>query len=170
MMPDKIDVNTILKNLSEDEIKALNKATQEKISAIDEEKARKQKLKENYALKDVSSTWQINYEPLYGKINKHFKMPGQTILDISTFYELRKQCSYEVKPLKEEIYCCPECGQYRLEVGNWGDRCVGRYAITCRSCNFTMEKKEDSTFDAWRTFHNWLIKNGYLDKAVKFQW
>lgn len=35
-MPDKIDFNAILKNLSEDEMRQLNKATQEKINAIDE--------------------------------------------------------------------------------------------------------------------------------------
>lgn len=165
-MPDKFDINAILKNLSEDEVRQLNKATQEKINAIDEEKTRIQKLKENYALKDIPSTWQVNYENLGEKIEKFFKEPTQILLDVSSFYELRKQCSYEVKPEKEEIYCCPECNEYRLRVGVWDSG----YAVTCDSCEFTMKEKECSTFEAWHTFHSWLIKNGYLDKDVKFQW
>ena len=169
-MPDKIDFNAILKNLSEDEMRQLNKATQEKINAIDEEKARIKALKKNYALKDVPSTWQVNYENLGEKIEKFFKEPAQILLDVSSFYELRKQCSYEIPPSKTELYCCPECGDNSLRVGEYGGYNNPKYAVTCDSCDFIMEKKEWSETEAWETFHKWLIKNGYLDKDVKFQW
>jgi hypothetical protein len=170
MIDNKFDINTILKNLSEDEIRQLNKVTQEKINAIDEEKARIKALKKNYALKDVPSTWQVNYENLGEKIEKFFKEPTQIILDVSSFYELRKQCSYEVKPSKTEIYCCPECGDDNLRVGKYDCGLTYKYAVTCDSCDFTIEENDCSESEAWHTFHNWLIKNGYLDKDVKFQW
>ena len=166
MIDNKFDINSILKNLSEDEIRQLNEVTQEKINAIDEEKIRIQKLKENYSLNSIPSTWKVNYENLGEKIEKFFKEPTQILLDVSSFYELRKQCSYEVGPEKEEIYCCPWCGNTSLRVGNWSYK----YAVTCDACDFGINKKDDTVIGAWQSFHNWLIKNGYLDKDIKFQW
>ena len=158
-------------NLSENELRVLNKITQEKLNVIDEEKARKQKIKENYVLKDVSSVFQTDYEKLGKKIENYFKEPTQILLDVSSFYELCKESTNEIKPKKEEIYNCPECGQTRLRLGEFsGAYNPPKYAVLCDICDFTMDKKEDSEKNAWHAFHKWLIENGYLSEDVKFQY
>lgn len=142
------------------------------ISNISEEKTRMKELKENYVLKNVSSIQRVNYENLGVEIEKFFKEPTQVLLDASSFYDLRKQCSQEVKPEKEKIYCCPWCGHFSLRVDKQRSLITGNsnYAIVCDACNLKIKEKDDTVIDAWCTFHNWLIKNGYLDKDIKFQW
>ena len=141
-------------------------------SNISEEKTRMKALKENYSLKDIPSTFEIDYEKLVKEIENHFKKPRQFELHISSFYKFSEQCSQEVKPEKEKIYCCPWCGHFSLRVDKQRSLITGNsnYAIVCDACNFKIKEKDDTVIDAWQSFHNWLIKNGYLNKDIKFQW
>ena len=163
----KIDLN----NLTEKELREINKASQEKLDAIDAEKRRKAELKKNYALKDVPSTYKVDYARLCVKIEEFFKEHSEVILDRSSFYELRKRCTDEIKPKREEVYPCPLCGDFNLRVGNYGDSWSPRLAVTCDSCDFTMKKKTDGKeYYAWEAFHEWLVKHSYLDESVKFNY
>ena len=158
-------------NLTEKELREINKVSQEKLEVINAEKRRKAELKKNYTLKAVPSTYRVNYARLGIKIEEFFKDPSQVIMDISSFYELRKRCTDEIKPRREEVYPCPLCGDLNLRVGNFGDTFAPRIAVTCESCDFTMKKKTDGKdFYAWELFHEWLVKHGYLDESVKFDY
>ena len=161
-----MDIN----NLTEKELKELNKLTQERLTAINEEKAKKKAIKDAYSLKDVPSTYETYYSSLGTKIKEYFKNPEHTVLGVELFNDLLEQCTFEVKPKREEIYSCPWCGDDNLALGHWGDNWQHKYAVYCRSCKFEIKKKESNQTDAWETFHMWLQKNGYLDKDVKFQW
>lgn len=163
----KIDLN----NFTEKELREINKASQEKLDAIDAEKRRKAELKKNYALKEVPSTYRVDCARLCVKLEEFFKEPSEVILDKSSFYELRKRCTDEIKPKREEIYPCPLCGDFNLRVGNFGDSYAPRLAVTCDSCDFVVKKKTDGKeYYAWEVFHEWLVKHGYLDESVKFNY
>lgn len=163
--------NLNFNNLSEKELREINKATQVKLDAIEAEKKRKAELKKNYALKEVPSTYKVDYARLGMEIEKFFKEPSQVILDISSFYELRKCCTNEIKPKREEVYPCPLCGEFNLRVGNFGDNWCPRIAVLCDSCDFVVKKKTNGKeYYAWELFHEWLVKHGYLDESVKFQY
>lgn len=159
-------------NLTEQELRELNKASQEKLDAINAEKRRKAELKKNYALKNVPSTYRVDYARLGVKIENFFKEPSEVILDISSFHELRKCCTDEIKPNRSEVYSCPYCGEYALRVGDFGDNMFSpKRAVTCENCDFTVKKKTDGKeYYAWEIFHEWLVKHGYLDESVKFNY
>ena len=164
--------NFDINSLTESELKQLNKASQEKLDAIQNERRRKAELKKNYAIKHVPSTYKVDYARLGIKIEEFFKEPSVVILDISSFHELRKRCTDEIKPKREEIYPCPLCGEFDLRVGNFGDSSFNpKNAVMCESCDFVIKKKTDGKdYYAWEIFHEWLIKNGYLDKTIEFQY
>ena len=162
--------NLNFNNLSEKELREINKATQVKLDAIEAEKKRKAELKKNYALRDVPSTFKVSDYRLSFHIRKHFTEGGQETLSKEAFEKYLKQSTDEIKPEKSDIYKCPECGEFNLYVGNFGDDWNPKYAVTCDNCDFTMKKKESAQWDVWETFHNWLVKHGYLDESVKFQY
>ena len=162
----KIDLN----NFTEKELREINKASQEKLDAIDAEKRRKAELKKNYALKKVPSTFKLDQARLGRSVVMWFK-DHQDPLDSGTFNTLVEGCTDEIKLKREEIYPCPLCGDFNLRVGNFGDSYAPRLAVTCNSCDFTMKKKTDGKeYYAWEAFHEWLVKHGYLDESVKFNY
>lgn len=163
--------NLDLNNLSKKELKELAEASQARLEAIENEERRKIELKKNYTLKDVPSTYEVNYARLGLKIEEFFKEPSEVILDISSFYELRKRCTNEIKPLREDIYPCPICGKFTLRVGCFGDDYTPKKAVCCDSCDFVMKKKTyGKDYYAWENFHEWLVKHGYLSEDVKFNY
>lgn len=166
----KLFKGIIIDNLTEEELKMLHEMTQTEIASIEEEKARKRALKKSYSLKDVPSTFKVNQSRLGFYTLEWFQKEQQETMSKDIFEKLLKQSTDETKPKKEDIYACPECGEHYLRVGRFGDSWVDKYAVTCDSCNFTMKKMETSQWDAWATFHKWLVKNGYLSKDIKFQW
>lgn len=155
-------------NLTEQELRELNKASQEKLDAINAEKRRKAELKKNYALKEVPSTFELDHARLGRSVVMWFKN-HQEPLDSGTFNALVDGCTDEIKPNRSEIYSCPHCGEFNLRVGNFGDGWNPRIAVTCDSCEFVVKKKTDGKeYYAWEVFHEWLVKHGYLDESVKF--
>ena len=60
-------------NLTEQELRELNKASQEKLDAINAEKRRKAELKKNYALKEVPSTFKLDQARLGRSVVMWFK-------------------------------------------------------------------------------------------------
>ena len=159
-----------LDNLTEKELRELNKASQERLDAINAEKRRKAELKKNYALKEVPSTFKLDQARLGRSVVMWFK-DHQEPLDSGTVNALVEGCTDEIKPRKDEIYPCPLCGRFYLRVGNFSDGYTARYAVTCATCDFTMKKKTDGKeYYAWEVFHEWLVKHGYLDESIKFNY
>jgi len=157
-------------NLTEQELRELNKASQEKLDAINAEKRRKAELKKNYALKKVPSTFKLDQARLGRSVVMWFK-DHQDPLDSGTFNAIVDGCTDEIKPDRSEIYSCPYCGAFNLRVGNFGDGWSPRLAVTCDSCDFVVKKKTDGKeYYAWEIFHEWLVKHGYLDESVKFNY
>lgn len=157
-----------LDNLTEKELRELNKASQEKLDAINAEKRRKAELKKNYALKEVPSTFKLDQARLGRSVIMWFK-DHQEPLDSGTFNALVEGCTDEIKPNRSEVYSCPYCGAFNLRVGNFGDEWSPRIAVTCDSCDFVVKKKTDGKeYYAWEVFHEWLVKHGYLDESIKF--
>ncbi|MEE1504314.1 MAG: hypothetical protein UGF89_08755 [Acutalibacteraceae bacterium] len=157
-------------NLTEQELRELNKASQEKLDAINAEKRRKAELKKNYALKEVPSTFKLDQARLGRSVVMWFK-DHQEPLDSGTFNALVEGCTDEIKPKREEVYPCPLCGEFSLRVGNFGDTFAPRIAVTCDNCEFVMKKKTDGKeYYAWEVFHEWLVKHGYLSEDVKFDY
>lgn len=159
-----------INKLTEDELRELNRVSQEKLDAIKEERRRKTELKKNYALKEIPSELKVNYVRLGIKVKKHFETPAQTILDITTFDKLLRESTDKIEPDRSKVYSCPYCGDFNLRVGNYGDFFAPRLAVACDSCDFKVKKETDGKeYYAWEIFHEWLVKNGYLGKDVKFQ-
>ena len=160
----------VIDSLTEEELKMLNEMTQAEIASIEEEKARKQALKKSYSLKDAPSTFKVDQSRLGFYTLEWFQKEQQEILPKDMFEKFLNKSTNEIKPKKEEIYACPECGEYNLRIGCFSEGWVDKYAVTCDSCDFTIDKMESAHWDAWETFHKWLVKNGYLSKDIKFQW
>lgn len=159
-----------LDNLTEKELRELNKASQERLDAINAEKRRKAELKKNYALKEVPSTFKLDQARLGRSVVMWFK-DHQEPLDSGTFNALVEGCTDEIKPDRSEVYSCPYCGAFNLRVGNFGDEWSPRIAVTCDSCDFVVKKKTDGKeYYAWEVFHEWLVKHGYLDESIKFNY
>lgn len=163
--------NINLNNLTEKELRELNKVSQEKLDAINAEKRRKAELKKNYALKEVPSTFKLDQARLGRSVVMWFK-DHQEPLDSGSFNALVEGCTDEIKPKREEVYSCPYCGEYSLRVGDFGDNMYNpKRAVTCEDCDFTIKKKTDGKeYYAWEIFHEWLVKHGYLDESVKFDY
>jgi len=159
-------------NLTEKELKEINRVSQEILDSIQSEKRRKAELKKNYALKEVPSVFHINQSRLGFYIQKHFVEDGQETLTKEVFEEYLKKSTDEIKPKREEVYSCPYCGEYTLRVGDFGDNIYSpKRAVTCENCDFTVKKKTDGKeYYAWEIFHEWLVKHGYLDENVKFNY
>ena len=161
-----IDIN----GLSKKELKELAEASRARLEAIESEERRKAELKKNYALKEVPSTFKLDQARLGRSVVMWFK-DHQEPLDSGTFNALVEGCTDEIKPDRSEIYSCPYCGDFNLRVGNFGDSYAPRIAVTCGSCDFVMKKKTDGKeYYAWEIFHEWLVKHGYLDESVKFNY
>ena len=159
-----------INGLSKKELKELAEASRARLEAIESEERRKAELKKNYALKEVPSTFKLDQARLGRSVVMWFK-DHQEPLDSGTFNALVEGCTDEIKPKREEIYPCPLCGHFNLRVGNFGDSYAPRLAVTCDSCDFVVKKKTDGKeYYAWEVFHEWLIKHGYLDESVKFNY
>ena len=170
-MQDNIFTN-ILNNLTESELKTLARVVQERLDAVTEENKKKQTIKENYTLNNIPLSFEIDYANLGKRIKEQFDSCNSSSIDVSVYKKILDENILETPPKKEEIYNCPECGKPTLKINEFGacGYSVYKYAVACNSCDFTMERKEDSEKNAWKLFHDWLVDNGYLDKSVKFQW
>lgn len=130
------------------------------------EKEQNEKMKETYSIKEIPCTYDINFPMLGNLINKWFESHKEPLSE-DKFEEIKKSCLCKIYPKEEEKYKCPKCGEFELQAVNYGDYDSPKYAIACNSCNFAIKEKRICDYDAWKTFHRWLIKHGYLDESVK---
>ena len=78
--------------------------------------------------------------------------------------EIEAKCQREITPPRGEVYPCPDCGRMFLRPGNFGDSWAPKYQIICDNCDFEAPVKEQGYEDgAWDVFHEWLVKEGYLE-------
>lgn len=159
-----IDVK-ILDAMSESELNDLRKEVYTRLDAINEEKQRRKKLKENYKLLPFEFEYDYLTDKIVKSICEHFKIT--TILEKYEFNDIVEIWKRK-KPLRyEEIYTCPECGNASLTLHIPPN---GIYYIDCHDCEFSVPKKYNGYYreETWRNFHEYLIKHGYLDSSVKF--
>lgn len=169
-MPANGNYSFNIDNLSEKELREINRASQEKLDAINAEKRRKAELKKNYALKEIPSTHKVDYARLGRSAYMWFK-DHQEPLGSGTYDALLEASTDEIKPNREDVYPCPLCGNFSLRVGNFGDTYAPRIAVCCESCDFVVKKKTDGKeYYAWEIFHEWLVKHGYLSEDVRFDY
>ncbi len=161
-----------LDGLSEKDLRELNRVAQAKLDEIEGEKRRKAELKKNYALKDIPSKFEFRPSWLGNLVKGWFEQNPNCSMPVEIYNKLMKDSTEEIKPKRSEIYSCPYCGKFNLRVGNFGmNEYSVRNAVCCESCDFEVKKKvSGKEYYAWEIFHEWLIKHGYLDKSVKFQY
>lgn len=159
-----IDVN-ILDAMSESELNNLRKEVYARLDAINEEKQRRKKLKENYKLLPFEFEYTYNMDEIVSMIRKHFEvhdiLTEDKFNDVVTTWKRTMPLDYE------NIYTCPWCGNASLTLHIPPN---GIYYIDCRDCEFSVPKKYNGYYreETWRNFHEYLIKHGYLDPSVKF--
>ena len=149
--------------LSEKELREEQKKIEARLNEIKLEKAKRLRKKREYHLTNIEKTYHVNYSLLYSKMTEFFKYNEE--MSVSRFNEIVDYCMIEDHIDKNKIYPCPECGEHSLYVGNFGDNFYPKQKVTCSMCDFTCSAKEAYTeYDAWDNFHNWLVRNKYLDK------
>lgn len=155
--------------MSRSDLEQLSRIAAQSIARIDSEVERRKKIKAEYRLEKFEYKWRINWYAFYNNVCA--SVESGVPVD-ATSLEAIKEKSLEAEPLDYGmIYRCPDCGELGyLYVGMYeGSRPdVTGYAVTCGNCSFTLADNTDSSkWAAWDTFHDWLIKNGFLDKSIK---
>lgn len=154
------DIN--INQLSEREIKELAKTCQSKLDEISKEKERRRKFKQDYHMRDYKFEYRFDdhdfHTYIMNAIEHKISLTSEEIKDI-------ERRSYEVKPIEYfKIYMCPECGEFGLYAhGN-----NSKYSIYCGCCGYKHNTKECYSVYAWKSFHNYLIRNNFLSKDDKF--
>ena len=154
--------------MSEKELKKAAQIIQERLDEAEKERAKKQRIKEEYALADYEPEYEVNYYRLWNSIKELVEQGGA--VDKSNIDEIYKNACDSLPLKKEKIYPCPKCGEIGyLYVADFGEpyMCDYKKKITCQHCGFTCPgKHQTNDYDAWDVFHNWLVKKGYLDSSV----
>lgn len=149
--------------LSEKELREEQRKIEDRLSEIKFQKAEKQRKKREYHLTDVERTYHINHYLFYTYMSEFFSHSNMMTLQV--YNKIVKRATEEDRIDNNEIYPCPECEAHSLYVGDWGDEFHNKKKVTCGSCSFTCPSRyESNDYDAWESFHNWLVKNGYLEK------
>ena len=166
-MKQKLNLNA--GTMSRSELEELSRIAAEELAKRDKEEARRKKIKSDYQLEKFEYNWRINHYAFYNKVRESVAsgIPVDTVV-----LEKILEGSSEAEPLDySKIYRCPECGEIETlypGVFESAHNDLSRYAITCNNCNFNLASDPYSTqWAAWDAFHEWLIRNGYLDKEVK---
>lgn len=158
-----------IEKMSKKELKEVQKNIQKRLDEIEKERARKQRIKDEYTLAAYEPEYYTDYCVLWNHIKTFVESGG--VVDRSNIEGIYKNACYPFPVEKSKIYPCPECGKIGyLYVGEFGDAsiCQNKKKICCSSCGFNYPGKyEYCEDDAWEAFHNWLIKQGYLEKSVE---
>lgn len=124
-------------------------------------------MKKEYSLRTPEDTYTFLYPQFYDLVmtlgaNEPELMPK--------LQEIEKRCKLRNPHKKEKVYPCPECGDMNLRLGDFGSSDFEpEYKVMCDTCSFVAPvEAEYSRCDAWENFHQWLVKEGYLDKNVLF--
>lgn len=161
-MTNNINLDNIGK-MSEKELRALTKAANKALSDIESKKKELLKKKREYSLVTPEPTYTFSYRRFHNLVMEF----GQKDLKIlKELQEIEKKCNDQDPYKKEDIYPCPECGRMDLYTGEFGSSSwFPEYKITCGTCDFTAPVKAMSEgHDAWDSFHEWLVKEGYLEE------
>ena len=138
-----------------------------KLENIQNEKLKKQQIKENYQVNDVPTQYEVDYKLLCEKFENAIRQFGtlntstKAIVDkyIDAMYH---ECSKVLPVDNSLVYNCPECGsKHSLYIGEYNDYYSPKYAITCTCCDFIGPETADYG-EAWCEFICYLIKEGYL--------
>lgn len=158
-----------LKSMDEKQLKILAKEANKCLAEIEEERRILAERKKNYTLVVPEE----KYEFYANKFHRLVMDLARTDLDCPLVIKdkikaIEEECNIVQPNHLEECYPCPHCGEMDLRAGNYGDDYNPKYKIACDSCSFTAPVKSGYTeHDAWESFHQYLIKNGYLDENTK---
>lgn len=161
---------TELNDLSEAELKVLKGNIDNRLDELQFQKNEKRRKKREYALIDVTPERYPNYNDMWRRI-RSMVADGIDVTE-SVLDEVSEQCHDTKRVDRSLVYPCPECESISsLYPGDYGSGYAHKYKITCSRCNFVATTKgQSSDYDAWESFHRWLIGRGYLDSSTKFSW
>ncbi len=151
------------------ELEELARYAAAELAKLDEEEARRKRIKDEYHIEPFEYEWKVNYYIFHLKVCE--AVVAGTVIDSEVLKELIKNSS-EAKAIEYgQIYRCPECGELGVlfpGTFEYPHSAAEGYAISCSNCSFSLANKPHSSiWAAWETFHEWLIKNGFLDKGTK---
>lgn len=157
-----MDIN----KLSEKELHELKIETEKKLLEINVERERKKGLKQNYKLIVPEPELRKNTYGMW--ISVYRKAESGETITFETIKSIEENNTDKIYK-KHEIYSCPECGEMRLEVGQWGEDYKPIRKVYCNSCDFVCPKISNCSkdYEAWKMFHEWLIKKGFLPEGTK---
>ena len=158
-------------SLSEQELKKAAARINERLKEIDKEKQEKIRRKKAYALIQPKPKYVPNYVRFYNTVRETVSKGGA--VNAENIDEICGKCQSEVTISKDQIYPCPQCEKIGvLHVGEFGDydpySGIGKSQkrVCCSCCDFVCNTKyQETDFDAWESFHEWLIRHGYLNPA-----
>ena len=157
-----------LEIMSESDLKHAKKQIEKRLEAVKKEKEETARKKAEYHLIEPPSKYEENFEKMWRQVRQIIADGGA--VDSGNIEEIYRAGLRLIPADKEDVYPCPQCGKMTLIVDDYGSvDLLGDYRlkrVACQSCNFEPEdiKFENTYADAWDSFHQWLVKNGYLDK------
>lgn len=155
-------------NMSREDLEEIARFVGEELSKLEAEKSKLKMFKKDYHIEEFQYNWKINWYMFYEKVCA--SVAAGVPVDANVLEEIKNKSS-EAEPLDySKIYRCPKCGKLDvLYPGMFGsDGEIRVYAIGCSNCHFNLaDTLRSSHWAAWEDFHEWLIKNGYLEKGTK---
>lgn len=156
-----------LEIMSERDLKHAKKQIEKRLEAVKKEKEETAKRKAEYHLVEPPAQYKENFEKMWQKVRQVIADGG--VVDSGNIEEIYQDGLWLIPAKKEDIYPCPQCGEMALYVGKYGEEDIwGEYRckrVTCQNCGFEPGINfEETDIDSWDSFHQWLVKNGYLDK------
>ena len=157
----KIDIS----ELSEIELQELLQKANNRLELIQEEKKLEKKLrKKAYAFAKKSPEYRPDYMKLWDLVKSAVENTGS--INADNIEEIWKNGQEEIPVSREELYPCPKCGKISLWVGQFGTHENPKRKVVCDSCDFVYPGEyAPNSKEAWKLFHGWLIRKGYLNPA-----
>lgn len=110
----------------------------------------------------------INTDKVFKDISNHFSK-HDSLSD--TFFYMVVDANRDIilRPVTMR-YSCPDCGQFTLEALQDIPENGIKYYIGCNDpdCDFIHDDADNSEIDAWKSFHRWLMVQGYLAPDTAF--
>lgn len=116
----------------------------------------------------AQSTTQINTDNVFKDISNHFST-HDSLSD--TFFYMIVDANRNIIPRPVTMrYSCPYCGQFTLKAMQDIPENGINYYISCtnQDCDFLHDDADGSEIAAWKSFHMWLMVQGYLPIDTPF--
>lgn len=174
---EKMDLNKTLEEMSEKDLMLARKQLNDQLKQINEQLENLQKQKEEesrrkaeYHLAQAEPKYNEDFHRMWSFVEE--VVAGGGTVNAGNIEEIHKKGLIKLPTTNEEVYPCPKCGRLSLFVGDFGAAdTLGEYRkrkVCCENCDFEPDVKYETNYsDAWDSFHNWLIKNGYLEEVGK---